>query len=79
MTQTQWNPEEKVKTQRIRHSLDTGTPLLKQSSTVKHVKYVYIEIDVMCLMILLLVCYLVLYFRDSCDKLAVMHHADVTK
>lgn len=56
----------------------TGPPLEvcgaeeKENSTIKHNKYLYINIPVMCLACRVRICYLVLCYRYSCKKLAVV-------
>lgn len=49
---------------------------LKENVTLKYMKYFNIKIFVMCLAILALVCWFVLYFYYSCEKLVFVCSAD---
>lgn len=43
--------------------------VLKGQSTMKHIIYAYIKINVTCLEVQVLICGLVLYFHSPCEKL----------
>lgn len=44
---------------------------LKVTLLLKHVKYIYIDMSVVCLVFLVLICWLWLYFRNSHETLVV--------
>lgn len=52
--------------------------ILKETSTLRHIKDVYIEMFVMYFVILVLISWLVLYFCYFWEMLAVVCHANAT-